>query len=130
MAVVQGRRLIERRLGLIQRNVRDAVEAELDDIAEEILERSRELAPQLTGQMILTAGVGRDDTPTRIRRSVFYLEDYAPIQHEGVFNPGPVTAAKAGAGRKFLQRAYNAQRPSIAKRVGRAIERALRTSLR
>ena len=130
MAVVRGRKVIKKRLGLIRRNVRDALAAELDDIADDLLDASRALAPQLTGLMILTAGTDKDDSGETLRRSVFYSEDYAPIQHEGFFNPGPVTASKPGAGRKFLQRPYNQMRPGIPKRLGRAVERALRNSLR
>lgn len=130
MAVVRGRAVIKKRLGLIRRNVRDAVAAELDDIAEDLLNASRALAPQLTGQMILTSGIDSDDSDDSLRRSVFYVETYAPIQHEGFFDPGPVTAQKPGAGRKYLQRPYNRMRPGIPKRLGRAVERALRNSLR
>lgn len=109
---------------------REAVEQEFDDYADEILQRSNDLAPQLTGQMIRNSGTDKDDGPNRFVRSVFYLDNYAVFQHEGRFNPGPITIAKPGAGRKFLQRPYDASKREFVVRLGRAIERSLRQSLR
>ena len=135
MAAVEGGAAIRRRLRIISKNVGRFIDDEMDDIAQEILAESRKLAPQDTGKMISTAGWDKDDTLESFRRSVFYKEDYAPIQHEGLIRgrpiqPGPGTRSKPGAGRKFLQRAYNAKVRDIPRRVGKAVERGLRVSLR
>ncbi len=130
MAEVKGGDAIRRRLRLISKNVVSFIGAEMDDIAQEILEESRRNAPQLTGRMIATAGWDKEDFADAFRRSVFYREDYAVFQHEGFFNPGPITATKPNAGRKFLQRAYTARVRGLPARIGRAVERSLRVSLR
>lgn len=121
----------------MRENLRRAVEGvraglrdELDAIAKELLQESRNLAPQLSGRMIRTAGIGRRDTATRFRRSVFYRERYALFQHEGFYNAGPITRAKPGAGRKFLQRPFEARRRADIDRLGRRIARELRQALR
>lgn len=130
MATVTGGKAIRNRLGLIEKNVRRQISDELDDIAQEILVESRRLAPQLTGRMIASSGTDKDDRPQRFRRSIFYDIDYAVFQHEGFFQPGPVTIAKDGAGRKFLQRPYEKKRRDLIRRIGVATERGLRVSLR
>lgn len=125
-----GETVISRKLGRIQQEVRDAIEQEITDLADEILSDSRNLAPQLTGLLIRSAGVDSEDTNDVFRRSVFYDTPYAVIQHEGTFTPGPITIQKPGAGRKYLQRAYERLRPDMVNRMGRATERALRLALR
>ncbi len=109
---------------------REAVEEELDDYANELLSKSNDLAPQLTGRMIRNSDTDKSDRRDVFLRSVFYTEDYALFQHEGTFNPGPITRNKPGAGRKFLQRPYDATKREFLVRLGRKIERVLRQSLR
>ena len=123
---------IKRRLGLIQRNVRDALNGAMDDAAEEVLSLSNDLAPQDSGDMIdpENAGVDKETTRDTFRRSVFYLLAYAVWQHEEFFNPGLTTAAKPRAGRKFLQRAFNERGSILITKIGREIERTLRITLR
>lgn len=130
MAVVSGQRVIARKIRRIQTAVRQEIEEELNDIANDVLSNSRDIAPQLTGLLIRTSAVDEDDSEDVFVRSVFYDTDYAVIQHEGDFNPGPITIQKPGAGRKYLQRAYEALRPQMVNRLGRATERALRLALR
>ena len=127
---VTGEKAILRRLDRIQAAVREAVEEELNDIAEDVLSNSRDICPQLTGRLIRSAGVDSADREDIFVRSVFYDTPYAVIQHEGNFNPGPITAQKPDAGRKYLQRAYEAMRPTMVKRIGNRTEQALRLVLR
>jgi hypothetical protein len=130
MAEVTGQKVIKKRLRLIRINVVERLQTEMDEAAEDLLQQSRDLAPQLTAEMIRRSGVSRDDEPALFRRSVFYSLPYAVTQHEGFFNPGPVTSTKPGAGRKYLQRPFDAQKRQLLVRLQRELERALRLSLR
>ncbi|MCP4497732.1 MAG: hypothetical protein GY825_13250 [Phycisphaeraceae bacterium] len=116
----------------IQRNVNDGIAAVMDEAADDLLRRSRDLAPQLTSEMVDTAATDKKDARRRgvFRRSVYYTVDYAVYQHEGTYNPGPVTRGKPGAGRKFLQRPFDAQKAELIVRISRSIERTLRLSVR
>lgn len=130
MAVLTGDDVVIKKLERIRAGVNAAVKEELSDIANDILSDSRDIAPQLTGLLIASSGVDTGDRRDRFARSIFYDTPYAVIQHEGVFNPGPITVQKPGAGRKYLQRAYEARRPQMVNRLGKAVERALRLALR
>lgn len=127
---------IRRRMDVIRRNVRDALEAEVKVQADATLALSRNLAPQLTGYMIASSTVTNETRASAdlIAARITYPAPYALYQHEGTYNPGPVTAAKLGPtrgiGRKFLQKALDQRREEIIVRCGRAVERALRISLR
>lgn len=127
---------LRRRLDRVRSNVFDELAAELEDQAGLTLAKSNDNAPQLTGQMQATAGVQVDSRKSAgvVRAVVYYTERYALYQHEGVYNPGPVTTIKLGPtrgiGRKFLQRALDERREQITVQCGRAVERALRLSLR
>ena len=83
MAVVSGQRVIARKIRRIQTAVRQEIEEELNDIANDVLSNSRDIAPQLTGLLIRSSAVDEDDTEDVFVRSVFYDTDYAVIQHEG-----------------------------------------------
>lgn len=131
MPRLKGKAELKIRLRQIERAVQAAMEQKLDEQADDALEQSHALAPQLTAEMIDTSGVrkirvGRD----RFRRIIFYTVPYAPIQHEGFFNPGPVTRSKPGAGRKFLLRAMAQNRARYVREMGRTIERAVRRVVR
>ena len=125
-----GKEVVQRRLRIIQRNVNDAIAEAMDDFATDIHVLSNDLAPQLSGEMIRQSGTDSDDSGNRFRRSVFYSLGYAVWQHEEVFNPGPITVTKPGAGRKFLQRAFDRNVQKGIRNVGRAIGRSLRITLR
>lgn len=129
---VTGGAVIKARLALIRRNVNDAVQGGMDDLSKKILAKSRNFAPQLTGRMIRESDVASLDSPSlgTFRRAVFYSVDYAVFQHEGQFNPGPITAAKPNAGRKFLSRAFDQEVNAGIRDIGRRVERALRLSVR
>jgi hypothetical protein len=129
---VEGADVIAKRFRLLARGVTEAIEDEMNDVAEELLSDSRDLSPQLTGALIASSGV---DSLDRRRdgefiRSIFYDTPYAVAQHEGSFNPGPITRQKPGAGRKYLQRAYDAKKRKIIERIGRRTEQAMRFVLR
>ena len=129
---VTGGALIRARLAFIRRAVDEAISQGMDDFADDVLSMSRDLAPQLTGLMIRTSGVSKDDSRSlgRFRRSIFYEQVYAIWQHEETFNPGPVTSSKPGAGPKFLSRALAFHRVRGQREIGRRIQRTLRTVLR
>lgn len=135
-ARVKGLAAVTRRLQRVERAAYDALVEGLRDEAEIVLARSRDLAPQLTGQMIRNSGVrvqAHRATQT-IQVAVFYDEPYAVKQHEGYFNPGPITSVKLGPsfaiGRKFLTKAIDERRQQLVAQVGRRVERALRLTLR
>lgn len=127
---VSGQVVILRNLTRIRIGVNEAIEAELSEIANDVLTNSRDICPQLTGRLIRSAGIDSADREDIFVRSVFYDTPYAVIQHEGVFNPGPVTASKPGAGRKYLQRAYEALLPEMQLRISKRTELALTQLLR
>lgn len=131
-----GLRDLERRFKAMSRAAFDDVAQTMEDEAEIVLARSRDLAPQLTGDMIAHSDVlvRKNQSRGELRVTVEYDEPYALFQHEGYYNPGPVTRAKLGdqfaIGRKFLSRAFEERREHIVRNAGRALERALRTTLR
>lgn len=134
---VTGGLVIKARLRLMRANVNRTIDEAMNDLAEQILKTSNDFAPQDTGQMIQNSGVDSDDSRAlaRFRRSVFYKEDYAPIQHEGFIRgkpiqPGLTTAAKPAAGPKFLSRAFALHARRGIRNVARKVERTLRFTLR
>lgn len=133
---VSGADVVRRRLRQLRRNAFDALETEVRQQCEITLARSRDLAPQLTGLMIHDSHVTMDSRRSSgsIRAVIHYDQPYAVFQHEGVYNPGPVTSVKLGAqrgiGRKFLQKALDERREQMVVQCGRALERALRSTLR
>lgn len=149
---VLGGAVVRSRLRKIARNVNDAVQQEMDDIADDLLTASRDKAPQLTGEMIRTSKTDSKNARSqgRFSRRVKYTEEYAPIQHEGIywsggssrsgaksgelFRPGPVTAAKLGnrrgVGRHFLSKPFKKMEPKIPRQISKAVARAIRQSVR
>lgn len=135
---VEGTRETERNLARIARAAVDALNDGLQDGAGVIISQARDFAPQLTGQLIRDAGIssirrGRGQGPLQTRAfSVFFgngpSRAYAVLQHEGRFNPGPVTRAKPGAGRKYLSRAFDKHKRKIIRSIGQDIERAILTT--
>lgn len=125
---------VRRRLALARFAVREALQSELAEISSDLLEESRNRAPQLSGLMINTAGTDSDETRDSLRVSVFYREEYALYQHEGFYTPGPVTSGKlgaaVGAGRKFLERPFRENAVKYQERLARAGGRALRIVIR
>jgi len=124
-----GRRQVQKNIDRAIKAALAGLEDEQQGAAEETLSDSRDLAPQLTGLMINTAGTRVDRQKNLITHTVFYSEEYALYQHEGFFNPGPVTALKPNAGRKFLSRALDAKRRLFIERFRRRVEREIRQAL-
>jgi hypothetical protein len=133
---VKGLDAIARRMAAVKRAAFDALDQQLQDEAKQVLARSRDLAPQLTGRMIATAHVEaqRSRGANLIRAQVVYREPYALFQHEGFYWPGPISSQKLGPtfaiGRKFLTRAVDERREAVLENSGRAVEGALRVTLR
>ncbi len=131
-AKLTGADALRKRLKVLDRNVFDALSDEMDDIANDLLRKSNDMAPQLTGKMIATSDTdsANQRRAGKLSRSVFYTVEYAIYQHEGNFNPGPVTAGKPGAGRKFLQRPFEQNKQAYTERIARSVQRTLRQTLR
>lgn len=133
---VIGAAVVRSRMRKIVRNVNAAVQQEMDDIADELLTASRDKAPQLTGEMIRSSKTDSRNARSegRFTRRVRYTTVYAPIQHEKTFRPGPVTAAKlgnrVGVGKGFLSKPFKRAEPKIPRRISRAVNRAIRQSVR
>ena len=135
---VIGGAVVRSRLRKIVRNVNDAVQQEMDDIADELLTTSRDKAPQLHGDMTDPQHSKTDSKNARrqgrFTRRVKYTTVYAPIQHEKTFRPGPVTAAKLGSrvgiGKGFLSKPFKKMEPKIPRRISKAVARAIRQSVR
>lgn len=135
---VIGAAVVRSRMRKIVRNVNAAVQQEMDDIADELLTASRDKAPQLHGTMTDPQHSRTDSknarSQGRFTRRIKYTTIYAPIQHEKTFRPGPVTAAKlgnrVGIGKGFLSNPFKKAEPKIPRRISRAVNRAIRQSVR
>ncbi len=130
MATVKGGAKTRKALRRAEGFILEAVNEQFDDYAELVLSLSNDLAPQLTGDMIGSSGTDARKGKSVTTRTVFYKAPYAVRQHEGFFNPGPITKTKPGAGRKYLSRAYDQTRGKFLKRLGKAIGRSIRVNLR
>lgn len=133
---VRGADEIRRRLALIRRNVFDDLSQTLDDLAMELLTRARNKAPVATG--LLTAASRTDSHDMRLQgrmtRSVTFTVEYAQYQDKYPHWPGPGTAAKLGSGfgvaQGFLRKTQRAFRPTAKREIKRAVQRAIRESVR
>ena len=124
---VKGRAQAVKNMRRLTREAIDAFEDQSQKNAEELLSDSIDLAPQLSNDLIESALV------QRVRRGKFLFIDfvgyniiYAVRRHEEISTPGPVTAGKPGAGRKFLSRPFNKKKKVFEKRMKNAVERRLR----
>lgn len=134
---VTGTALIKKRLKLIDRNVAHATMQELDDIAEDLLNMSRDEAPRDTDKMIGTADTDSEDRRRAgsFKRSVFYKMEYAIYQHELVFRPGEKTqrylgGSSPGIGRYFLSMPFLKIKPTVRPRLAKVIRKAIAQSVR
>ena len=115
--------------------------------AEDLLRRSNNIAPQLTGQMILTSGVSGNARATavtdkRVVASVFYRERYALYLHEGMeptgkrrngrppYKRGPITRRKPDSGGHFLKRPFDDNKRDYTKDFNNRVDTAIRLALR
>jgi len=117
--------------------VSEAIEQAMDDAANDLLDRSVALAPQLSGDLVNDALVRKFDTRNRFARAVEFgppgspSTAYAKVRHEDFYNLGPISSIKPGSddgavGRKFLERPFNLHARRYIDDVGRAVESALR----
>jgi len=116
--------------------------------SKDLLQRSNDIAPQLTGRMIMTSGIDGNARRTAsitgksVTASVFYKERYALFLHEGMeptgrrtggrppYKRGPITRGKPGAGGHFLKRPFDAQKEKYQKDFRNRVDRAIRIALR
>ena len=124
---VKGTRQAIKNMRRLTREAIDAMEDQNLKNAEELLSDAIDLAPQLSGDLIDSANVQF----VRQNKGLFihfvgFNTPYAVRRHEDVYNPGPITRQKPGAGRKYLSRPFNKKRKVFEKRLKNAIERRLR----
>lgn len=109
------------------REAKDAFREQSQENADELLSDAIDLAPQLDNKLIesgLVKFIRQGDD--RFFHIVGFDIIYAVRRHEDFYEPGPVTAGKPGAGRKFLSRPFMKKRKLFEKRIKNAIERRLR----
>lgn len=128
-----GAKVISRRMRLITRNVKAEVVVALDDAADDLLSRARQLAPQLTGELIGSGDVRKRRATEVISREVFFRAPYAVVRHEDHYNLGPISSLKSSpdgpVGRKYLSRPLEIHRRRYVGEIGAAVRRGLRASL-
>ena len=129
---VRGRKELEKRFAVIKRNVEEAVEQQLDDNADDLLNRSNGLSPQLTGAHINSGKVHR---PSAFVRIVAYDKPYAVFLHESRYRLGPVSRLKPGTpdgrvGRRYLSRPYEKRKKIYTDLIGKAVVKAVNQSVR
>lgn len=131
---VHGKAVIVRRMRLIVRNVKEEVEVALDEAAEDLRGRANALAPQLSGDLILSAEIKAHDTKTLSSRTIYYDSPYAVVRHEDFYNLGPISSVKKSPdgpiGRKYLSRAFERHNPRYQTELGNAVNRGMRQSVR
>lgn len=132
---VRGHRTLKRRLRAIVKQMPKETADRLDDRARQLLGRAIAIAPELERHLILSGRVEKSDNKRRQTRSVSFDTPYAVAQHEGQFNPGPITSAKAPTqdgtpGRKFLERPYRNMIGDIQADIGQAAMDVTRVVIR
>jgi len=135
---VRGGAVIRRRMKIIQRNVRDAVSKQMDDIADDLLLRSNLLCKIDEGDLIGSSGIAHRNSRDTFIRVVYYDTPYAERQHECTeMGNGPKTALRPASplgdgkpGRKWLSRPYKRHESRYIKEIGKAVQTALRESVR
>lgn len=114
---VLGAQLIEKKLQRLVTSNKGAVEASMNHASADLLQRSADLAPILTGDLIRSGRVLKTGSNAKtIVRVVGYGTNHAVFAHEmitpaGPFNLGPISSKKPPSpdgpvGGKFLLRPY------------------------
>lgn len=110
---VLGADLLNRRLAAFAKRIPEVgVTRGLDLSAADLLERSANLAPILTGDLIRSGRIIRQRRGRgRIVRIISYGTDHAVFTHEGFYRLGPVSSRKPATsdgpvGRKYLERPF------------------------
>lgn len=129
-----GAAAISRRLKIIERNARREMLQALDDAADDLLSRARQLAPQLSGDLIDSGHIRKRGSKHLVSRTIVFDECYAVRRHEDYYQLGPISATKSSPdgpiGRKFLERPFDMHKDRYYEEQGKAVARALRQSLR
>ena len=114
---VLGAKLIERRLKRVITSNKTALGTALNLVAADLLQRSADLAPILTGDLIRSGRIAKtDSTPKVVVRIVGYGTNHAQFAHNqiqpaGDFGLGPISRKKPPSpdgpiGGNFLLRPY------------------------
>lgn len=131
---VTGGAVVRRRMRAMVKNVKAEVSEAMDNAAEDLLSRGRQLAPQLTGELIGSGGIRKRRATDIISREVFFAAPYAVVRHEDFYNLGPISSVKRSTdgpvGRKYLSRPLEIHRARYHREVRDAMRRGIRLSLR
>ena len=109
---LEGVEEVQRALQQFERRAIDELVAEMTKSKEDLLSKSQQLAPVLTGKLMESGTadppVGMRVQPDEISAEVGYHVVYARRRHEEFYNPGPRTASKPQVdgmipGRKYLE---------------------------
>jgi len=120
---------------LLARNAKGAMEQSIQDSAEDLLSRARVMAPQLSGDLILSGGIRKAPSiGGAVGRIVFFDEPYAVIRHEDTYNLGPISRTKSSPdgpiGRKYLQQPYDNHKARYIRDARNAVAKSFRRTLR
>lgn len=128
MAKLKGIATVRQKLDAAEKLIRAHVVEGMDSVMADLLEKSNDLAPIDTGELIASGKVvGTGSNQSVIARGVAYTALHADIMHESFYTAGKKTRAKAGAGRKFLKRAYDANKDDYTKEIARTVRVAVNT---
>jgi hypothetical protein len=126
----------------VKRSIPQNAIAELRKGATQIQKSAQQFAPLDKGPLESSIKIDEQVTPERASITIYVDEstptdrhgvavgDYAMALHEGSYNLGPHSRAKAASlgvqvGPKYLERALRAHRPDIAAALNAAIKKAL-----
>ncbi len=131
----KGEKQIRKRLRIAARNAQAAMDQSIQDSAEDLLSRARVMAPQLSGDLILSGDIRKTrGAGGATGRIVFFDEPYAVIRHEDVYNLGPISRTKSSPdgpiGRKYLERPFRNHQARYVKDARDAVLASLRRTFR
>ena len=107
---------LQRKMRKLALRAPNALDNYLNAVAADILQRSVDLCPILTGELIASARVtGGGSSKFRRRKIVSFGTGHAVFIHEGFYNLGPVSrrkdaqarSADGPVGRKFMKRPWD-----------------------
>jgi hypothetical protein len=121
--VVVGLKSVIENFERVWRDIDAAVEQELDDVADDLLNRAIALSPQLDGDHMES---GKVESPSTRVRAITFNMPYSVFLHEGIYNLGPISAAKpstsdGAVGTGYLLRPFDLHKKEYTARIGRAI---------
>lgn len=112
---VLGAGLIKLKLTKLSKVTRAKLPHGMNMISADLLQRSADLAPILSGDLIRSGDVKSEDRGGVFKRLVTYGTDHAIFTHEGEYNLGPISSQKPPSsdgpiGRKYLVRPFDIHR--------------------